>query len=546
MNDLTVVQATQGLCQYLVSSSSGGLAELRERGVALGFDHRAVPNLGISSARFAALAAQVFLSREVPVKMVACGGAARGSPFAFSCTPMVPFAVKTLGCAAGVMVTASHNPKEDDGYKVYWGNGSQIIPPHDKGIAADIEKAQEPWDFDAYSRCDLESILSSALVEDVTATLSEQYFAEMSASLCYHRAGEGEDDDGRSEFSPTYTAMHGVGHAWVKGAFKSFGLLEPVPTKEQVDPDHTFPTVAFPNPEEGEGALKLSMATAERSGSNLVLANDPDADRLAVAERDAGTGKWTIFTGNEIGLLLAWWQWHNHCSGAGKAEEKVAMLASTVSSKALGAMAEKEGFLFEDTPTGFKWLGNRSLALRKEGYKVLLSYEEAIGFCLGDVVCDKDGVSAAAAFTEMAWWLQKKDGGKTVVAKLAELRERYGHFVSNNSYVFCRDPALIGAIFSRLRTASMEDGGGSSSSSSSSSAGGEQGHRFGGRYWEKLGRFEIDDVRDLTGEGYDSRESAAGFKPKMPTGSGNMITLVLLSSPLFSSLLLSSLLVVCV
>ena len=207
MNDLTVIQATQGLVAYLESDAGDSAELLRERGVAIGFDHRALPALGISSARFAVLAAQVCLSRGIKVKLVACGGAARDSAFPFSCTPMVPFAVKTHGCAAGVMVTASHNPKEDDGYKVYWGNGCQIIPPHDKGIAMNIEENQTPWDAAAYAGCTMESVLSSALVQDVTADLSRQYFAEVARGLCYHRgAEEGEDDDeGRSTFAPTYT-----------------------------------------------------------------------------------------------------------------------------------------------------------------------------------------------------------------------------------------------------------------------------------------------------------------------------------------------------
>jgi phosphoglucomutase/phosphopentomutase len=390
------------------------------------------------------------------------------------------------------MVTASHNPKQDNGYKLYWANGAQIISPHDAQIARRILDDLAPWAGAGYD--DPERVVyGHALLEDPTEDVPRAYFRQLRGSLCRF-----PEENRESALPIVYTAMHGVGHAFTSRSFEAFGLPAYVPTKEQLLPDPEFPTVAFPNPEEGKGALQLAMATAEAHGARLVLANDPDADRLAVAEMDPVTRRWKIFTGNEIGTLLGVWELEQHLRlhpDANRAD--LYFVASTVSSKALKAVAKAEGLRFEETLTGFKWMGNKTDELRnRDGKTVLLSFEEAIGFCIGDLVKDKDGVCAAAVVAEMAIWLDRHVNGQTLTQRLEELCTRYGHFVTRNGYIKVYDPATVAAIFERLRN--------------------------GGQYWDACGEYAIESVRDLT-TGFDSAQP--GNKAVLPVSkSTQMIT----------------------
>jgi phosphomannomutase len=252
---------------------------------------------------------------------------------------------------------------------------------------------------------------------------------------------------------------------------------------------------SFPNPEE-KGALSLACSHADAVGATLVLANDPDADRLAVAERQGEGGGWHVFNGNELGTLLGCWEWEEFRRlHPDVPPSRASMVASTVSSKMLRAVGEAEGFGFEETLTGFKWIGNKAVDLRRAGQTVLFSYEEAIGFCLGDVVPDKDGVAAAAVMAEMA--LQLRQRGQTLKQRLEALHARYGEFVSNNHYYFCYEPQTVAAIFRRLRNA--------------------------GQYWDACAGYRIAAVRDLTSPGYDS--TRPDKRPTLPVSSGTeMIT----------------------
>jgi len=281
----------------------------------------------------------------------------------------------------------------------------------------------------------------------------------------------------------------------VTKAFESFALKPYVAVEEQIDPHPDFPTVAFPNPEEGKGALKLAIQRAEAVGSPLVLANDPDADRLAAAEK-LEDGTWKVFTGNEIGILLAHWIWCKFPPTQPTVpSSKWAMLNSTVSSKMLAAMAEKEGFYYDETLTGFKWLGTVAADLMAKGYHFLFAFEEAIGFMVGDICLDKDGVRAAAVFAEMAIELHDVEH-TTVNHTLHSLFEKYGYFTTNNRYFFCYDPSLMQTIFSRIRN--------------------------GGNYTDACGPYKIKNIRDLT-TGYDS--SRPDKKAILPTSSStHMIT----------------------
>ncbi|KAG9479631.1 hypothetical protein GDO78_011582 [Eleutherodactylus coqui] len=386
MNDLTIIQTTQGFCRYLEKT----ICDLKERGVAIGYDARAHPASGGSSKRFARLAATAFVTQGIPVYLFS----------SITPTPFVPYTVTRFNLCAGIMVTASHNPKQDNGYKVYWENGAQIISPHDKGIARAIVENLEPWP----QAWDDALIDGSPLLKDPYSSINKDYFLDVQKH-CYHR-----DLNKSTKLKFVHTSVHGVGHEFVQSAFKAFSFSPPFAVPEQKDPDPEFPTVKYPNPEEGKGVLKLSFELADKEGATVILANDPDADRLAVAEKQK-SGDWKVFSGNELGALLGWWIftcWKEKNPDSSEVKN-VYMLASTVSSKILRAIAVKEGFHFEETLTGFKWMGNRAKELIDQGKTVLFAFEEAIGYMCCPFVLDKDGVSAAVIAAEMASYLATKN-----------------------------------------------------------------------------------------------------------------------------------------
>uniref|UniRef100_A0A3Q1JG52 Uncharacterized protein n=1 Tax=Anabas testudineus TaxID=64144 RepID=A0A3Q1JG52_ANATE len=424
INDLTVIQSTQGLFSYL----SRYFADLSSRGVVVGFDTRGQEESGCSSQRLAKLTAAVMLSRDVPVHLFST----------FVPTPYVPYAVKKLGAAAGVMITASHNPKEDNGYKVYWCNSAQIGSPHDKEILLNIEEQLEPWSASCW---DERLVESSSLRTNPLTQINSCYMEEL-ASLCFHR-----DLNSSCPLRFVHSSFHGVGHVFVQQAFKTFGFAPPIPVPEQKDPDPNFSSVRCPNPEEGESVLRLSLLLAEKENATVVLATDPDADRLAVAEKCG----WKVFTGNELAALLGWWMFfnwkENHPDPADT--EGVYMLATTVSSKILQAFARMEGFHFEETLPGFKWIGNRIHELSKTGHSVIFAFEESIGFLCGSMVPEKDGVSSAAVVAEMAAYLHNKN--LSLNQQLHNIYRTYGYHVAETSYVICNDPPTIQKIFNRIR-----------------------------------------------------------------------------------------------
>ncbi|KAI9357205.1 hypothetical protein BD770DRAFT_322263 [Pilaira anomala] len=480
MNDLTVLQASQGLAAYIEQH----VDDAKTRGIVIGHDHRH------HSDDFARLTAFAFLHRGFKVWYYKH----------LVHTPLVPYTIKKLNAAGGIMITASHNPKDDNGYKVYWENACQIIPPHDEGIANTILNNLQPWGWDK----DLVSV--SDLVHDPTDDgIIDAYFDEVKA-LC-----KNPEENQSSTIKFAYTAMHGVGTPFAERAFKSFELPPFVPVKEQVVPDPDFPTVAFPNPEEGKGALNLAIQTAEREGATVILANDPDADRLAIAEKQSN-GEWIIFTGNQIGSILGAACFEKAIQ-AGKKPEELAMVASTVSSKFLARMGEVEGFTFVESLTGFKWIGNTAMNLEKQGLNVIFSYEEAIGFTIGDIVKDKDGVSALAFFAE--WAIQLNKRGLTAYEYLQELYKKYGYFVSANSYFICDDKLKIQKIFERIRYGQENNNNNNNLN-----------------YPTKIGGIDVTGVRDLT-VGYDSATS--DHVPTLPvSASSEMITFRLANNTVFT------------
>ncbi|KAH9969618.1 hypothetical protein BC827DRAFT_1257499 [Russula dissimulans] len=464
MNDLTVIQASQGLAAYALEH----VENARDRGAVIGYDHRH------NSERWARLTAAAFVDKGVRTYLY------RGLVH----TPMqvmVPFGVKRLKAACGIMITASHNPKSDNGYKVYWENGVQIISPHDRGISASILANLDP------KRWDADSVLVDPLCIDRTREMVEAYFNYI-ASLSQHKVLNESTD-----IKFVNTSMHGVGHVFVDRSFERFGFEPFIPVKEQQQPDPEFPSVKFPNPEEAE--KDLAIRTAEATGATYVLAQDPDADRFTAAGRRAD-GTWMMFTGDQLGTLFAGRVLEEY-SASGKPLDNLAMVASTVSSKMIEAMAAAEGFKFTECLTGFKYIGNTALALVEQGFEVPFGYEEAIGFMVGSEIRDKDGVAATVFFAELVASLRRE--GKTASSFLQELYDRY----TSNSYFTCGDPQVIDRIFTRLRN---YDGQGSNKRPSCP---------------KSIAGLEVTSVVDLT-LGYDSTNPPT-YKPSLPLSSGHMI-----------------------
>lgn len=422
MNDLVVLQAAQGIAKYALKEQQQSKTKKPPMAV-IGYDHRSNPDLNISSLSFAILTALVF--QEAGIEPILL------HDYAF--TPLVPFVLQKTEAIVGIMVTASHNPKQDNGYKVYASDGCQIRSPMDSDISKEIMANLVPWKDYASLLSDLQQQNSTdpclGLSDpEMTKTMTADYFAALKKHGLM--TGQARIPSTDASLSPppafAYTAMHGIGHPFAERVFSEFGLPPFVAIPAQKEPDCTFPTVPFPNPEE-KGALDIAKAYATEQKCDIVLANDPDADRLAVAEKDRSTGEWTVFSGDQIGTMLGHWIWNQIGKNCGK---PVSMCGSTVSSKMLGEIAKVEGFHFEDTLTGFKWIGSRSQGLSKnEGYRNLFGYEEAIGFCCGDVIFDKDGISAMAVFSEMALFVYREPG-LTLKQHMQSLYDKYGEVSS--------------------------------------------------------------------------------------------------------------------
>ncbi|KAK4539328.1 hypothetical protein LTR36_000790 [Oleoguttula mirabilis] len=420
MNALTVLQTSQGLATYVLDQHIPSSLAVGERlSIVVGYDARH------NSEKFARLAAGAFVAQGLTVLWFG----------QLVHTPMVPFAVNRYKAAAGVMITASHNPKADNGYKVYWSNGCQIIPPHDKGIATAIDQVE------VISNWDETTVDSSPLVQRIFPDATDAYYS------CLRRLVPPPHKAQTASF--TYTPMHGVGLPFMKQAADMLGFRGDCMhvVLDQAQPDPEFPTVPFPNPEE-KGALNLAFAEADKHGCTIVLANDPDADRFAVAEK-LENGKWHQFTGNQMGVLLASYIFETYPHD----RSKLAMLASTVSSRMLASMAETEGFHFKETLTGFKWLGNEAKSLQALGYDAVYAYEEAIGYMFAGVVWDKDGIAAAAVF--LTAWQRWQTQGLTPWQKLQQLYKTYGYFEDANTYLISPSPDVTEQVFTSIRAGSL-------------------------------------------------------------------------------------------
>ncbi|MET7702862.1 phospho-sugar mutase [Streptomyces sp. NPDC005485] len=390
MNRSVVIRAAAGLAAYLKAKGrAGGL-------VVIGFDARH------KSADFA---------RDTAAVMTGAGLRAAVLPRPLP-TPVLAYAIRHLGAVAGVEVTASHNPPRDNGYKVYLGDGSQIVPPADAEIAAEIDAIRALADVPR----------PDAGWETLDEGVLDAYLARTDAVL-----SAGSPRTART----VYTAMHGVGKDVLLAAFARAGFPEPVLVAEQAEPDPDFPTVAFPNPEE-PGAMDLAFAKARETDPDLIIANDPDADRCAAAVRDGA--EWRMLRGDEVGALLA-----QHLVDRGA---RGTFAESIVSSSLLGRIAEKAGLAYEETLTGFKWIA------RVEGLRY--GYEEALGYCVDpEGVRDKDGITAALLITELASEL--KEQGRTLLDLLDDIAVAHGLHATDQLSVRVEDVSVIANAMRRLR-----------------------------------------------------------------------------------------------
>lgn len=410
MNRAVVIRAAAGLAAYLNEQGAGGGL------VVVGYDARH------KSHAFA---------EDTAAVMTGAGFRAAVLPRPLP-TPVLAFAIRHLGAVAGVTVTASHNPPRDNGYKVYLGGGSQIVPPADAAIAAaiaavgplaDVPRPEGGWEV---------------LGEDVVAAYLD-------------RAATVVAPGGPRDVRVVHTALHGVGGATLAAAFARAGFPAPLPVAAQAEPDPDFPTVAFPNPEE-PGAMDLAFATARDAAGagdagdaiDVIIANDPDADRCAVAVPDAeAAAGWRMLRGDEVGALLATHLVHKRATGT--------FAASIVSSSLMGRIARAAGLPYEETLTGFKWLA------RVDGLRY--AYEEALGYCVDPAgVRDKDGITAALLVAELA--AELKTAGRTLRDLLDDLAVEYGLHATDQLSVRVENLDVIAAAMRRLRAAPPQSAAG--------------------------------------------------------------------------------------
>jgi phosphomannomutase len=431
MNRVVVRRAAAGLADFLLSAVGESSPGTRPRAV-VGYDARH------NSDIFAEETAAIFTAAGIETFLM---------PAALP-TPLLAFAVRALECDGGVMVTASHNPPQDNGYKVYLGrhavpengNGAQIVTPYDAAIAARIN-AVGPLDSITLAPSGW-TVLDGTLAAD---------YERSTAALAM--PGEFPARD----LGIVLTPLHGVGGGTALAVLNAAGFKDITLVAEQAEPDPDFPTVSFPNPEE-PGALDLALESAERLGADIVIANDPDADRAAVAAKDPDTGAWRMLRGDEVGALLGAHVAARIAAGratddGGTEEGAQGVFAnSIVSSRLLARIATAAGYAHRETLTGFKWIS------RVPG--LVYGYEEALGYCVApDLVRDKDGISAALLIAELA--AAAKADGKTVFDTLDELYLQHGLHASDQLSIRVADLGLLDAMMNRLRVSPPETFGSS-------------------------------------------------------------------------------------
>ncbi|BDZ83923.1 phosphoglucomutase [Claveliimonas bilis] len=397
LNIYTVRKATQGLANYILKKGMEG------KGVAIAYDSR---NMSPEFADEAAL----------------CLAANKIKAYVFESlrpTPELSYAVRHLGCAAGINITASHNPPEYNGYKVYWEDGAQITPPHDKGI---MDEVKAVTDYNNVKTMSLDDAKEAGLYETIGAAIDDSYIAELKKQVIHQDAIDAVGKDLKIVYSP----LHGTGNIPARRVLKELGFENVYVVKEQELPDGNFPTVSYPNPE-AEEAFELGLKLAKEVDADLVLATDPDADRLGVYVKDTKSGEYKVLTGNMSGCLLADYEIGQRQAVWGSLPDDGYLIKTIVTSNLADAIAKGYGIGLIEVLTGFKYIGQQILGFETSGKGTyLFGFEESYGCLIGTHARDKDAIVATMALCEAAAYYKTK--GKTLWDAMLDMYEKYGYY----------------------------------------------------------------------------------------------------------------------
>ena len=399
MNIYTVRKATQGLANYIIKQNE------QKKGVAIAYDSRRMsPEFSDEAAR-----------------CLAANGIKAYRFESLRPTPELSFAVRELGCISGINITASHNPPEYNGYKVYWEDGAQITPPHDSGI---MDEVKAVTDYATVKTMDKAEAEKAGLYETIGAAVDDRYMEELKKNVLHP-----ESIKEASDLKIVYTPLHGTGNLPVRRILKELGFTNVFVVPEQELPDGEFPTVSYPNPEAAE-AFELALKLAKEKDADLVLATDPDADRLGVYVKDTKSGEYICLTGNMSGSFLADYEIGQKLALEGKLPEDGELIKTIVTSNMVDAMAKHYGIKVTECLTGFKWIGKEILRMETTGKgHYLFGFEESYGCLIGTHARDKDAIVASMALCEAAAYY--KTQGKTIWDAMLEMYEKYGYYKDN-------------------------------------------------------------------------------------------------------------------
>lgn len=396
MNKYTVTKATQGLANYIIKNNG------QDRGVAIAYDCR-------------------IMSEEFSKQTALCLNANGIKTYRFDAlrpTPELSYAVRELGCIAGIVITASHNPPEYNGYKVYWEDGAQIVEPTDKEIIAEVNNVT---DFGTIKTMTEEEAVQKDLYHVIGKEIDDKYIAELKKLVVNQKA----INEMQKDIKIVYTPLHGTGNMLVQRILKEIGFENVYVVKEQEQPDGTFPTVSYPNPED-EKAFTLALELAKKVDADVILANDPDADRLGVYAKDTKTGQYIGFNGNMTGNLVAEYILSQKKAN-GTLPANGAVIKTIVSSNLTDAIAENYGVKLFSTLTGFKNIAKIIRGFEQEhSYDCLFSYEESYGCIIGTHARDKDGIVAVMTVCEAAAYYKMQ--GLTLWDQMLKIYEKYGYY----------------------------------------------------------------------------------------------------------------------
>ncbi len=419
MNIYTVRQATQGLANYIISQDG------QAKGVAIAFDSR------IMSPEFAKEAAACLSANGIKVYLFE----------SLRPTPELSFSVRRLGCIAGIVITASHNPREYNGYKVYWEDGAQITPPHDKNILGEVALVE---DFEQMKTMSYEQAVSEGFIKIIGKEIDDEYIAQLKKQNIHPEV----ITKAAKDIKIVYTPLHGTGNIPVRRVLKELGFENVYVVEKQEKPDGSFPTVAYPNPED-EKAWTLALELAKEKDADIVLATDPDADRLGVYAKDKKTGEYVSFTGNMSGALIAEYILREK-KDKGELPKNAAIVETIVTTDMLKAIAEDYNVKLIEVLTGFKFIGEQiKLFEQNNSYEYIFGMEESYGCLAGTYARDKDACVAVMMLCEVAAYYKLK--GMTLCDAMQDMYEKYGYYKEGLSTITKKGMDGIARIENMMR-----------------------------------------------------------------------------------------------